>query len=127
MKNINMVVITGNLTRDPEIRRTQSGMPIMQLGVAVNDSRKNQNGEWEDYPNYIDCVMIGERADKLSSMLEKGTKVCISGKLRYSSWEKDGQRRSKVEVMIDQIEFMSRKDKPEPKSEPFDIDEYIPF
>lgn len=127
MKNINMVVITGNLTRDPEIRRTQSGMPIMQLGVAVNDSRKNQQGEWEDYPNYIDCVMIGERADKLSSMLEKGMKVCISGKLRYSSWEKDGQRRSKVEVIIDQIEFMSRKEKPEAKSEPFDIDEYIPF
>lgn len=110
MKNINRVVIAGNLTRDAEIKRTQSGLAVMTASVAVNDSRKNQStGEWEDYANFIDCVMMGERAEKLASHLPKGTRVAIEGKLRQSRWEKDGQKRSKIEVIIDQIEFMSRR------------------
>ena len=109
--SINHVTVSGNLTRDPELRSTASGMAVMNFGVAVNDRRKNpQTGEWEDYPNFIDCTMFGTRAEKLSPYLAKGSKVAISGKLRYTSWEKDGQRRSKVEVVVDDLEFMSRGD-----------------
>ena len=107
--SINRVNITGNLTRDPDLRQTNGGTAILSLGVAVNDRRKNpQTGEWEDYANFIDAVMFGARAEAVSRYLQKGSKVSIEGKLRYSSWEKDGQRRSKLEVIVDEIEFMSR-------------------
>lgn len=108
--SINRVMISGNLTRDAELRSTQSGMAILGFGVAVNDRRKNQRtGEWEDWPNFVDCTMFGTRAEKLQSYLTKGSKVAIEGKLRYSSWEKDGQRRSKLEVVVDELEFMSSR------------------
>ena len=83
---------------------------MLHLGVAVNDRRRNQQtGNWEDYPNFIDCVMFGTRAEAISRYLRKGTKVAIEGKLRYSSWERDGQKRSKIEVVVDEIEFMSSR------------------
>lgn len=108
--SINRVIISGNLTRDPELRQTQSGMPVLGMGVAVNDRRKNQTtGEWEDYPNFIDCTMFGARAESLSRYLTKGTKVSIEGKLRWSQWERDGQKRSKIEVIVDELEFMSNR------------------
>ena len=108
--SINRVAISGNLTRDPELRQTAGGMAILGFGVAVNDRHKNQQtGEWEDYPNFIDCAMFGSRAEKLQPYLAKGTKVAIDGKLRWSQWERDGQKRSKVEVIVDEIEFMSRQ------------------
>lgn len=108
--SINRVVISGNLTRDPEVRRTQSGMAIMSFGVAVNDRRRNnQTGEWEDYANFIDCTMFGNRAEALSSILSKGTKVAIEGKLRWSQWERDGQKRSKIEVIVDEVELLSSR------------------
>ena len=110
MVSINSVAISGNLTRDPDMRVTSSGLAIMDLGVAVNDRRKNQQtGEWEDVPNFVDCVLMGRRAEALSPHLSKGMKVAIDGRLRYSSWEKDGQRRSKLEVVVDEIEFMSKR------------------
>ena len=106
---INRVNISGNITRDPEMRHTASGMQVLSFGVAVNDRRRNpQTGEWEDYPNFVDCTMFGTRAEAVSRYLSKGSKVAIEGKLRYSSWERDGQRRSKLEVIVDEIEFMSR-------------------
>lgn len=109
--SINIVNISGNLTRDSELRRTAGGTAILGFGVAVNDRRKNQRtGEWEDYPNFVDCTMFGTRAEKLAGMLTKGTKVCILGKLRYTSWERDGQKRSKIEVIVDDIEFMSLRE-----------------
>ena len=107
--SINRVNISGNLTRDPELRATAGGTQVLSFGVAVNDRRKNpQTGDWEDYPNFVDCTMFGTRAEAVSRSLSKGTKVAIEGKLRYSSWERDGQRRSKLEVIVDEIEFMSR-------------------
>ena len=108
--SINRVIISGNLTRDPELRNTQSGMAVLSFGVAVNDRRKNPTtGEWEDYPNFVDCTMFGARANSLSQYLSKGTKVSIEGKLRWSQWERDGQKRSKLEVIVDEIEFMSSR------------------
>ena len=108
--SINRVVISGNLTRDPELRATGSGMAVLKMGIAVNDRRKNpQSGEWEDVPNFLDVVMFGTRAEKVSAMLVKGSKVAIEGKLRWSSWDdKDtGQKRSKVEIIADDIEFLT--------------------
>ncbi len=108
--SINRVMISGNLTRDPELRATAGGTQVMSFGVAVNDRRRNQQtGEWEDYPNFVDCTMFGTRAEAVSRFLKKGQKVAIEGKLRYSSWERDGQRRSKLEVIVDEIEFMSSR------------------
>ena len=108
--SINKVMISGNLTRDAEVRTTQGGMTILNMGVAVNDRRRNQNVAWEDYANFIDCTMFGRRAESIAQYLTKGTKVAIEGKLHYSSWEdrNTGQRRSKLDVTIDEIEFMSR-------------------
>jgi single-strand DNA-binding protein len=109
-RNINRVVITGNLTRDPELRTTPGGMQVLGIGVAVNDERKNsQTGEWESYTNFINCVTFGRRAEALASILHKGTKVAIEGKLRWSSWETDGQKRNKIEVIIDEIELLTPK------------------
>ena len=110
--SINRVIISGNLTRDPELRATAGGTPVLGLGVAVNDRRKNsQTGEWEDYPNFIDCTVFGKRAESLASLLNKGAKVAIEGKLRYLSWTNDqGDRRSKIEVIVDELEFLSRRD-----------------
>ncbi len=109
--SINRVIISGNLTRDPELRSTASGMPVLGFGVAVNDRRKNpQTGDWEDYPNFIDCTMFGTRAESVSRFLSKGSKVSIEGKLRWSQWERDGIKRSKIEVIVDEIEFMTSRD-----------------
>ena len=103
-------MITGNLTRDSELRTTPSGMFVLGFGVAVNDRRKNnQTGQWEDRPVFVDCVMFGTRAEKIAPYLVKGTKVSVEGKLSYSSWEdrNTGQKRSKIEVVVDEFEFMS--------------------
>ena len=108
MANINKVMLSGRLTRDPEIRSTAGGMSVLSIGLAVNDRRKNQQtGQWEDAPNFVDCTVFGKRADGLYGILSKGALVCIEGKLRYSTWERDGQRRSKLEVVVDEIEVLS--------------------
>lgn len=109
--SINRVVVSGNLTRDPELRATPGGTQVLGFGVAVNDRRRNQQtGEWEDYPNFIDCTMFGNRAEALSRILRKGMKVAIEGKLRYSSWEdkNGGGRRSKVEIIPAEVVLMSQ-------------------
>ena len=107
--SINRVIVSGYLTRDPELRTTAAGNPVMGFGIAVNDRRKNsQTGEWEDYPNFIDCTMFGTRAQSVSRFLSKGSKVALEGKFRWSQWEtNEGQKRSKIEIIVDEIEFMS--------------------
>ena len=129
--SINRANISGNLTRDAELRHTQGGMAVLSMGVAVNDRRKNpQTGEWEDYANFVDCTMFGPRAEKLAQFLAKGTKVAIEGKLHWSQWEKDGAKRSKLEVIVDEIEFMSRggQQRQQQQNASADLyDENIPF
>lgn len=109
--SINRVVISGNLTRDPELRETASGMAILKMRMAVNDRRKNQQtGEWEDSPNYVDVTVFGQRGQSLSQYLSKGSKLAVEGKLRWSEWEsQQGEKRSKLEVVADDIEFMSAR------------------
>ena len=104
--NINTAIITGNLTRDPELRQTASGTSVLQFSVAVND-RVKENGEWTDRANYIDCTMFGTRAESLSRLMHKGSKVAVQGKLHWSSWEKNGEKRSKVEIWPDAVELLT--------------------
>ena len=130
--SINTCTISGNLTRDPELRATASGTEILGFSVAVNDRRRNPlTGEWEDHPNFIDCTMFGSRASALANILHKGSGVTVQGKLRWSQWERDGQKRSKIEVVVDEIALHDKKGAapagqaaaPEPEAEylPYDI------
>ena len=97
----------------------------MQMNVAVNDRRKDPNtGEWQDYPNFVDCTLFGSRAEHVAKWLSKGSKVAVEGKLRWSQWEKDGVKRSKIEVVADEIEFMSQNKKQE---EPGLYESDLPF
>lgn len=109
--SINRVTITGNLTREPELQTAQSGTQILRIGVAVNDRVKNQaTQQWEDRPNYIDCVLFGNRASAMANILHKGAKVAIEGRLRWSQWQDrdTGKNRSKLEVIVDEIDLMQQ-------------------
>lgn len=109
--SINKVMATGNLTRDPELRATHAGTQVLHFSMAINDRAKNQQtGEWEDRPNFVDCVIFGARAEAMARILAKGMKVAVEGRLRYSSWQdKEGNRRSKLEVVVDEIDLMSAR------------------
>lgn len=109
--SINKAIISGNLTRDPELRTTAGGTAVLSFSVAVNDRQKNnQTGEWEDYPNFIDCTLFGKRGESLSRFLAKGTKIAIEGKLRWSQWQtQDGGKRSKIEVIVNELELMQQR------------------
>ena len=119
--SINRVVISGNLTRDAELRNTAAGLPVLSFGMAVNDRRKKADGEWEDYPNFVDCTLFGSRGEWLSERMTKGARVVVEGKLRWSQWEKDGAKRSKIEVVADEVVLMSGQ---KPQQE---IDDDLPF
>lgn len=134
MQGLNTVSIGGNLCRDAELRATASGMAVLTFSVAVNESRKNQQtGEWEDYPNYVDCTMFGRRAESVSRYLAKGTYVALTGRIHQNRWQdKDGQNRSKLEVTVDNIHFDSRGERgggyePQQESSADLYDEGIPF
>jgi single-strand DNA-binding protein len=127
--SINKVIVSGNLTRDPELRQA-GATPVLQFGIAVNDRKKNnQTGEWEDVPNFFDVVVWGARGESLSRYLSKGTKVIISGRLKWSCWEADGGKRSKVEIVAEDVEFMSKSDSSyaPPASQPEVLTDDIPF
>ncbi len=132
--SINRAILSGNLTRDPELRMTQSGTPVLSFGLAVNDRRKNPTtGEWEDVPNFVDCSMFGNRAEAVSKIIRKGSKVCIDGKLRWSQWERDGQKRSKIEVIVESVDLCTPKSESGAPTEAVSVDEHglveddIPF
>lgn len=109
--SINSVCVSGNLTRDPELRQIPSGTSVLSFSVAVNDRRKDAStGEWRDFPNFIDAVVFGNRSEPLARILRKGSKISLHGKLRQSQWEtQDGQKRSKVEIVADEVELMQQK------------------
>lgn len=117
---MNRCYVSGNLTKDGELRTTQGGTEILTFGIAVNDRKRDPNsGEWVEVPNFFDCVIFGKRADSLSRLLHKGMKCCIEGKLRWSQWnDKSGQKRSKVEIIVDEIEFMTRQSGSKAQNQP---------
>jgi single-strand DNA-binding protein len=106
--SINRVVLTGNLTRDAELKQTPGGMAIVKIRLAVNDRRKNAStGQWEDSPNYIDVTMFGSRGEAVSRFLTKGKQIAVEGKLRWREWESQaGEKRSAIEVVADDIELL---------------------
>lgn len=108
--SINRVTLSGNLTRDPEVRMAGS-TPVCEFGLAVNDRKKNQQtGEYEDVPNYFDVVVWGARGEALAKHLSKGSKIMLDGRLRWRQWQtQDGQNRSKVEIVAEDVEFAGQK------------------
>ena len=108
--DINRVTLVGRLTRDPELRHLPSGSPVLQLGLAVNGRQKDEAGNWTDKPNFFDVKVFGNQAEMLSMHLAKGRRVGIDGRLDWSSWEaQDGSKRSKVEVVAFQVQFLDSK------------------
>lgn len=119
--SINHSTLSGNLTRDAELRYSEGGVAILSFGLAFNDRRKQKDSdEWEDVVNFIDCTLFGNRAEALEPYLLKGTKVCLDGKLRWGQWETDdGDKRSKIELIVDELEFMApRRDDDEDADPP---------
>lgn len=128
--SINRVTISGNLGRDPELRATASGMQVLSFPVCVN-SRVKRGNEWQDKPNWVDVAIFGQRAESVSRFLQKGSHVTVAGRLNQNSWEtKDGQKRSKLEVICEDIDFSGgkRPEQPQQADDPADVyDEDIPF
>lgn len=112
---VNVVCLAGNLTRDAELKQTTNGNAVLTFTLAVNEPYKNPTtGTWDKRPNFFDCVMFGARAEKLAQYITKGAKLAITGRLRYRAWETDGGgKRSKVEVVVEEVELMSRDAAPQ--------------
>lgn len=122
-RQINSCVIEGNLTRDAELRVTSGGTKVLTWTVASNDQRMDtQSGRWEDYPNYVGCVLFGARAEGLSQYMTKGRHVVVSGRLHYRSWDKDGERRSALEVNAQEVSLVGGRAE---QATPYDED--VPF
>jgi single-strand DNA-binding protein len=108
--NINRVVLTGNLTRDPELKSTPGGISICKLGIAVNGRRKNSDGQWEEKPNFFRVTVFGRQADSCNQYLKKGRPVAIDGRLEWSQWENDGQKRESIDIIADNVQFLGGRD-----------------
>jgi single-strand DNA-binding protein len=109
--NINRVIVTGNLTRDPELRSLPSGTSVCKLRVAVNSRRKDQSGEWVDKPNYFDVTVWGAQGENCATYLSKGRPVAVDGRLDWREWEaQDGSKRQSVEIIADSVQFLGSRD-----------------
>ncbi len=108
MANLNKVMLIGRLTRDPQLSYLPSQMPVAEFGMAVNDRRKQQDGSYADKANFIDLSIFGKRAEALQKYVKKGDPLFVEGKLDYQQWEKDGQKRSKLKVIVQNFEFLSK-------------------
>jgi single-strand DNA-binding protein len=110
--NLNVVVITGNLTRDPELRALPSGTSVCDLRVAVNTRRKNgATGEWEDKPNFFDVKVWGAQGDNCARFLSKGRPVGVQGRLEWREWEtQDGQKRQAIDIIADSVQFLGGRE-----------------
>jgi single-strand DNA-binding protein len=110
MASYNRVILVGNLTRDPEIRYIPSGSAVADVGLAVNDRRKNANGEWIEETTFVDVVLWGRTAEVAGEYLSKGSPVLIEGRLKLDSWEtQDGQKRSKLKVICERMQMLGAK------------------
>jgi single-strand DNA-binding protein len=105
-RSVNQVILMGNLTRDPELRQTPSGQSVVSFSLALNRAYKDQSGEWQEATDYIDVVAWGPLAERVSQYLHKGRRCLVQGRLQSRSWEQDGQKRSKVEVLANDVTFL---------------------
>jgi single-strand DNA-binding protein len=110
--NINRVVLTGNLTKDPELRALPSGMSVCELRIASNSRRKNAStGEWEDRPNYFNVKVWGAQGENTARYLAKGRPVAIDGRLEWREWEaQDGSKRQTIDIIADSVQFLGSRD-----------------
>jgi len=108
-RSVNQVILLGNLTRDPELRQTPSGQSVVSFSLALNRAYKGQNGEWQEATDYIDCVAWGPLAERVSQYLTKGRRALVQGRLQSRSWEQEGQKRSKVEVLANDVTFVDSR------------------
>ena len=109
--NINRVVLTGNLTRDPELRALPSGTSVCSMRVACNTRRKDASGEWVDKPNYFDVTVWGAQGENCSRYLSKGRPVAIDGRLEWREWQdKEGNTRQSIDIIADAVQFLGGRD-----------------
>lgn len=105
-RSVNQVILMGNLTRDPELRTTPSGQSVCSFSLALNRSYKGQNGEWQEATDFIDIVAWAQLGERVAQYLAKGRRVLVQGRLQSRSWEQDGNKRSKVEVLANDVTFL---------------------
>ena len=105
-RSVNQVILMGNLTRDPELRQTPSGQSVVSFSLALNRSYKDQSGEWQEATDYIDVAAWGPLAERVAQYMTKGRRCLVQGRLQSRSWEQDGQKRSKVEVLASDVTFL---------------------
>jgi single-strand DNA-binding protein len=111
MPTVNLIVLLGHLTRDPEVRDSPTGTPVATLGLAVNTRVKGQDGQWREDPCFVDVVVFGHQAEACGEYLEKGAPALVEGRLQYRTWEDaQGHRRSTHEVVAARVQFLPRPD-----------------
>ncbi len=108
-RSVNQVTLMGNLTRDPELRNTPSGQSVCSFSLALNRAYKDQSGEWKEATDYIDVVAWGPLGERVAQYLSKGRRALVQGRLQSRSWEQDGQKRSKVEVLASDVTFLDAR------------------
>jgi single-strand DNA-binding protein len=109
--NINRVILTGNLTRDPDLRATNNGVSVCKLGIAVNTRKKdNTTGNWEEKANFFRVTVFGRQAESCGQYLKKGRPVAIDGRLEWSQYERDGQTRESIDIIADNVQFLGGRD-----------------
>ena len=128
--SLNQVSVSGNLGADAELRSTKGGTPVLTFALAVNERVRQADGTWGDRASWIDCVLFGTRAQALADWLRKGSKVAVQGRLRTSTWERDGVSHKRTEVVVEEVDLMTvRRDKQQGAAQdaPGVYEEDVPF
>ncbi len=108
-RSLNQVTLMGNLTRDPELRQTPNGQQVCSFSLALNRSYKDQSGEWQEATDYVDVVAWGPLGERVGQYLKRGSRALVQGRLQSRSWEQEGQKRSKVEVLANDVTFLDSR------------------
>jgi single-strand DNA-binding protein len=108
-RSLNQVILMGNLTRDPELRQTPNGQTVTNFSLALNRAYKDQSGEWQEATDYVDIVCWGPLAERVAQYMSKGRRCLVQGRLQSRSWEQEGQKRSKVEVLANDVTFLDSR------------------
>jgi single-strand DNA-binding protein len=109
-RSFNQVILMGNLTRDPELKAIPSGQSVVSFSLALNRSYKDQSGEWKEATDFIDVTAWGPLAERVAQYCQKGKQVLVNGRIQSRSWEQDGQKRTKVEVLAQDVTFLGGKE-----------------
>jgi single-strand DNA-binding protein len=109
MASFNRVILMGNMTRDPELRYTPGGTAVSEIGLAVNDRRKSQTGEWIEETTFVDVTLWGRTAEIANEYLSKGSPVLIEGRLKLDTWEKEGKKNSKLRVVAERLQMLGQR------------------